>query len=172
MLYRDASLLVAALTNEAETERMQDWLGRQEDDLAISDWVATEFSAAFDQAGTGQIQPANRAEVIAMFNRLIADSFTTLPVSRPDFRMAAHLAGQYAPSRGGRRRFAKDEPREIRSAGALISGGGQDRHRASIDRESGAGIGTDSPIGQPAEIIAARQPGTGEYLPRPGRPVG
>jgi uncharacterized protein len=42
MLYLDTALLVAALTNEAETKRMQSWLDQQpEDDLAISDWVAS-----------------------------------------------------------------------------------------------------------------------------------
>jgi uncharacterized protein len=98
MLYLDTSLLVAALTNESETERMQYWLEQQrEEDLAVSDWVVTEFSSALSiKLRTGQIGPGHRAEVLAMFTRLIADSFITLPVSRLDFRMAARLADQHA----------------------------------------------------------------------------
>jgi hypothetical protein len=47
MLYLDTSVLVAALTNEAETEAIQRWLGQQTgDELAISDWVVTELSSA------------------------------------------------------------------------------------------------------------------------------
>jgi predicted nucleic acid-binding protein len=93
-LYVDTSVLVAALTNEAETSRMQAWLGEQEpDDLAISDWVTTEFSAALSmKLRTGQIEATHRADALTMFTRLIADSFIILPVSGVQFRTAARFA--------------------------------------------------------------------------------
>jgi hypothetical protein len=98
MLYLDTSLLVAILTNEAETGRMQSWLGQQPpEDLAISDWVATEFSSALSiKLRTGQIGVADRAEALAMLARLAIDSFTVVPVSRLQFRLAARFADQYA----------------------------------------------------------------------------
>ena len=51
-------LIVAALTNEAETGRMQTWLGDQAaKELAISGWVTAEFSAALSiKLRTGQIE--------------------------------------------------------------------------------------------------------------------
>src|SRR5438128_3438251 len=98
MLYLDTSLLVAALTNEAETGRLQSWLAQQHaDDLAISDWVATEFSSALSiKLRTGQIGEGHRAEVLAMFTRLTTDSLTVLPVSRFQFRAAARFADHHA----------------------------------------------------------------------------
>ena len=100
MLYIDTSLLVAALTNEAETERMQRWLGRQpEDELAISDWVTTEFSSALSiKLRTGQIGATHRADALAIFTRLATDSFTVVPVSRLQFRTAARFVEQHALS--------------------------------------------------------------------------
>jgi hypothetical protein len=98
MLYLDTSLLVAALTNEAETERMQHWLGRQaEGELAISDWVTTEVSSALSiKLRTGQIGAAHRADALAMFTRLATDSFAVVPVSRLQFRTAARFVEQHA----------------------------------------------------------------------------
>jgi predicted nucleic acid-binding protein len=96
MLYLDTSLLVAALTNEAETERMQQWLGDQQD-LAISDWVATEFSSALSiKLRAGHIRIDDRALALAAFTRLTTESFTVLPVPRSAFRTAARLADQHA----------------------------------------------------------------------------
>jgi len=97
MLYLDTSLLVAALTNEAETQRMQHWLGQQrEGDLAVSDWVATEFSSALSiKLRIGQIMTGDRAEALATFTRLATDSFIVMPVSRLQFRTAARFADQH-----------------------------------------------------------------------------
>lgn len=97
-LYLDTSLLVAALTNESDTEPMQAWLAAQPpDELTISDWVTTEFSSALSiKLRTGQLQPAHRAEALAMFTRLRTDSFAILPVSAQQFRTAARFADQYA----------------------------------------------------------------------------
>jgi uncharacterized protein len=98
MLYLDTSLLVAALTNETETERMQRWLGQQQaDELAISDWVVTEFSSALSiKLRAGQINKNQRAEVLSLFTRLATDSLAVVPVSRLEFRTAARFADQHA----------------------------------------------------------------------------
>ena len=100
MIYLDTSLLVAVLTNEAETGRIQGWLGEHEpDSLAISDWVATEFSSALSikiKLRTGQIEAVHRADALAMFTRLATDSFAMSPVSRLQFRTAVRFADQHA----------------------------------------------------------------------------
>lgn len=77
---------------------MQDWLAAQEPgSLAISDWVITEFSSALSiKLRSGQIALSHRAEALAMFTRLCADSFTILPISGAQFRAAARYADQLA----------------------------------------------------------------------------
>lgn len=96
-VYIDTSVLVAALTNEAETDRMQSWLSSQDpDELFISDWVATEFSSALSiKLRTGQINVADRANALALFTRLSAESFQILPVTTQQFRAAARFSDQY-----------------------------------------------------------------------------
>ena len=98
MIYIDTSVLVAALTNESRTAEMQDWLASQRpDDLAISDWVMTEFSAALSiKVRTGHLAPEHRAEALAMFRSMAEMTLDVVAVSRLDFAAAGRLADQHA----------------------------------------------------------------------------
>lgn len=97
MQYLDTSVLVACLTREPRTHELQDWLAAQpSSELAVSDWVITEFSGALSlKLRTGQITRADRADALAMFNSLVSASVSVLAVSGLDFRTAARYADQH-----------------------------------------------------------------------------
>lgn len=94
MPYLDTSLLVAALTPERRTAEVQRWLAKQKpDDLVISDWTVTEFSAALSmKVRSRQLDPESRSDALALFTRLARETFSVLPVAREDFREASRLA--------------------------------------------------------------------------------
>jgi uncharacterized protein len=90
-------LLVAALTNEAATGRVQVWLSKQDPAaLLISEWVATEFASALSiKIRTGVLTIDDRAKVARLFTRLTSESLSVVPVRREHFLVAARFVDQH-----------------------------------------------------------------------------
>ena len=95
--YLDTSALVAATTNEAKTSAVQQWLhGKTAGDLAISDWVITEYSAALSiKLREKQLDIAARGAAAALFASLCTNNLNILQVSGTHFRIAARFADQH-----------------------------------------------------------------------------
>lgn len=95
MIYVDTSVLIAAVTPEPATERVQDWLGSQTAGaLGISAWVGVEFAAALRfKVSTKQITELLMSSALAHFRSELVQTFTTWTIDPADFVAAAEITG-------------------------------------------------------------------------------
>ena len=97
MYYVDTSVLVAALVQEAHSDRVVDWLGEQAPrTLYASDWSVTEFSSAISvKMRTGQIGADQRAFALSAFAELMEEVFSILAISGSHFHLAARFSDRH-----------------------------------------------------------------------------
>jgi hypothetical protein len=92
MFYVDSSVVVSAVSAETATDVVLQWLSAHRDVLT-SDWLMTEAVAALSQKRRmGVLAAEEHAEALAALHRQIGGTFTWLPVTRQDFRLAARFA--------------------------------------------------------------------------------
>ena len=96
MIYVDTSVLVAAFTNEAATDRTIAYLKLASTGLVISWLVETEFSAALSiKLRRGDIDVAERNIALREFRRYVKATLTICHVRRRHFISASDYADMH-----------------------------------------------------------------------------
>jgi len=93
MFYLDASAAVAAVTEEAHSDRVWQWLTAHTDAaLFVSGWVDTEVSSALSiKARTGALTLDQRVSAMESWRRFRASSLRELAVTPDHFESAARF---------------------------------------------------------------------------------
>ena len=93
MIYCDASVLVAGLTREADTERVLAWIAeRKSGELCISGWVITEFAGAVaTKLRRRELPTEERGAVQASWRKLIENSLSVCEIPSGAFEQAARF---------------------------------------------------------------------------------
>ena len=99
MIYCDTSLLVSALTLEADSAKVQRWLANQEAAaLCISGWVVAEFSSAVAlKLRRGDLTRDDAALALTNWRSLQQDRLVMIPVPSEAFDLAARFCDMPTP---------------------------------------------------------------------------
>jgi len=97
MIYCDTSVLVTALTREADTDAAQTWLSKQEPgNLCVSGWTVAEFSCALSRkVRRNDLTPEERARVLTDWRLMLSENLVLTPVSPDAFNTAAGYADRH-----------------------------------------------------------------------------
>ncbi len=88
----DTSVVVAAFTAEAHSERALQFISSNSSHLCITPWVGAEFSAALSgKQRAGGLSYADRLASLRLFDRMGDLVFKLIDIERTDFEDAARL---------------------------------------------------------------------------------
>lgn len=94
MIYLDTSAVVALLTLEPESDRVDEWLSGETDLLVSSDWLAVEFASALAaKLRARALRSSQVKSAMEAFNEFSQAGLRMLPVSRVAYLEAARLCG-------------------------------------------------------------------------------
>lgn len=96
-VYLDTSAVVSALTREAPTQWVQNWIAdRSPGEILISDWVTAEVSSALSmKVRMGVLRIQEQGAALASFRRQFLEKVTILPVTAGHFHQAARYADRH-----------------------------------------------------------------------------
>lgn len=96
MHYLDASVLVAAITEEISRKAVQNWLRSREDDLAFSHWTLTEVASALSiKLRTGQIDGHAKAASARQLEEMRNTFLVSTPIDETHFFAARKFADRH-----------------------------------------------------------------------------
>jgi uncharacterized protein len=97
MIYIDTPVWVVSIVEEPKSDDVRSWLQQTDpEEIAVSDWVVTEFSSALSvKMRTGQIDAEQRAAALGAFTSTVTESLYLLPIMAGHFRAAASYADNH-----------------------------------------------------------------------------
>jgi uncharacterized protein len=97
MLYLDTSFIAPIVLPEASSERIEDFMNRQQPgEMAVSHWTRVEFAGLVARrVRMKELSNEHATRAMAVFERLLADSILMILPSLSDYDLAAELLNHH-----------------------------------------------------------------------------